>query len=100
MTTTANGMRRISDLLPGKRLVLPRWTSALVLGFAIGAGVTYGFFNLWGSYVPPVTPLGGAGVAEGQQPFPLEAAGWLNGEAPSWADYSGKVVVLDVWADW
>lgn len=30
----------------------------------------------------------------------LHARGWLNGEQPSRSDLAGKVVVLDLWADW
>jgi hypothetical protein len=31
---------------------------------------------------------------------PLEAAGWLNGPAPTDMTLAGKVLVVDVWADW
>lgn len=31
---------------------------------------------------------------------PLEAEGWLNGDAPTAANLQGKVVVLDAWAHW
>ncbi|MBC7820946.1 MAG: TlpA family protein disulfide reductase [Planctomycetaceae bacterium] len=36
---------------------------------------------------------------KGQAPT-LEAAGWVNGEAPTKESLAGKVVVVEVWATW
>lgn len=39
-------------------------------------------------------------VAVGRALPMLYALGWVNGALPSPADLAGKVVVLDLWADW
>lgn len=100
MTTFTNALLWLVGSIPGSRVVLPAWVSALALGFAGGGGITYGVFDLWGTFVPIAEPIRAAGAAKGDVPFPLVASGWLNGSAPSWSDFSGRVVVLDVWADW
>lgn len=100
MRNSTNVLIWLFGWLPGTSVVVPAWVSALALGFAGGGGLTYGAFDLWGVFVPPVKSLDLAGVAKGEAPFPLAASGWLNGPAPTWSDFSGRVVVLDVWADW
>lgn len=43
---------------------------------------------------PVVSPLIG-------KQFPaIEAAGWINGPAPTESDFKGKVLVVDAWAYW
>jgi thiol-disulfide isomerase/thioredoxin len=39
-------------------------------------------------------------LAPGTKPPPIEAAGWINGPAPTADQLNGKVVVVDVWAFW
>jgi thiol-disulfide isomerase/thioredoxin len=68
-------------------------------GFLIAVSVvgllTIGFALLLRSaMVPPASPQLG-------RPFPrIEAAGWINGPAPTTADLQGRVVVVDAWAYW
>ena len=38
-------------------------------------------------------------IPKGRAPT-IEAAGWLNGEAPTQESLAGKVVVIEVWATW
>ncbi len=39
---------------------------------------------------------------EGKSPPALQVQGWLNteGKALTWADFRGKVVVIDFWGTW
>ena len=41
-----------------------------------------------------------AGLAVGEAAPKIEAAGWVNGKAPTEAELQGKVVVVDAWASW
>jgi hypothetical protein len=70
------------------------------MGFVFGADLVYSLFALASADTPPLRPLAGASVGAGERPFPLQAPGWLNGGPPSWLDLQGKVVVVDVWAEW
>lgn len=49
--------------------------------------------------VPWLLKRGGDLVPIGPAPD-IAAAGWVNGEAPTKSDLSGKVVVVSVWATW
>ncbi|HVX11940.1 MAG TPA: TlpA disulfide reductase family protein [Pirellulales bacterium] len=48
--------------------------------------------------VPP--PLGVPGCVPGDEPPPLPSTDWLRGEARTWDDFKGQVVIVDVWANW
>ena len=72
---------------------VPGWCFAATIGFLVGAGITYSAFD-W-RLIPRETPR----FSAGERPFPLNARGWVNGPAPSWASLTGKVVVVDVWTD-
>lgn len=48
--------------------------------------------------IPP--PLDGPGCRVGDRPPPLPRDGWINGSAPRWEDFAGRVVVVDAWAGW
>lgn len=80
--------------------IVPVLLAAPILGGFTGSMLTACAFYSCASYVPPLPRLTGAGVSEGQTPPILEAAGWLNGSGVEWADVRGRVVVIDVWADW
>ena len=43
---------------------------------------------------------GRAGLAVGQQAPPIEAQGWLNGQAPAPGSLAGKVIFVEAWASW
>ncbi|NOX54468.1 MAG: hypothetical protein GXP27_08510 [Planctomycetes bacterium] len=52
--------------------------------------------------LPSVLPFGnGSGGVTPGEPVPqIKGEGWVNGEAPSQAELSGKVLVLHAWASW
>jgi hypothetical protein len=86
----------------GARIVVPRWMVAASIGFAAGLGLGLGGMHAlayhWVAY--KVTPFTNAQVAVGAVPPELAAGGWLNGEAPDLGRFAGRVVVVDLWADW
>ena len=47
-----------------------------------------------------IAPRGSRGVSPGQKAPPIEAAGWVNGKAPTAESLAGKVIVIDCWATW
>jgi hypothetical protein len=83
-----------------RRMALPAWLAASVIGSFTGGMLTACSFSACASYVPPLPELTGAGLSAGQTPLALAAGGWLKGQAPGWEELRGRVVVLDVWADW
>jgi peroxiredoxin len=63
----------------------------VVIWFPIIALVAYYFA------VHIIRPPARGGLRPGETAPPITAAGWLNGEPPTAADVSGKVIVVDAW---
>ena len=47
-----------------------------------------------------IAPQRSGGMQPGHKAPPIEAAGWLNGEALTAESLAGKVIVIDCWATW
>lgn len=45
-------------------------------------------------------PATATGAAVGDVAPPIEAAGWINGDAPTAESLDGKVVLIEAWATW
>jgi hypothetical protein len=81
-------------------------TIGFAAGLGLGLGGTHAFGYHWIAY--KVTPFTEGQVAEGAVPPELVAGGWLNGETPDWLNgetpdwgrFAGRVVVVELWADW
>lgn len=92
----ALAMRRVVR----RPLVVPNWAAAPTIGAFTGTMVTAFTFYTFASYMPPIPEMIGEGLSQGDLPPRLEASGWLNGSEIDLADLRGRVVVLDLWADW
>ncbi len=69
--------------------------NGFLIALAIVGVLAIGFALLFRS---AMMPIGSASI--GQQFPPVEAAGWINGKAPSAEDLRGQVLVVDAWAYW
>lgn len=83
-----------------RSLVVPAWLAAPTVGVFTGMMVTAFTFYTFAAYMPPIPEMVGEGVSQGDRPQQIEASGWLNGSEVNLADLRGRVVVLDLWADW
>lgn len=90
---------------PG-RLVMPGWLAGSIVGLfsglAIGAGSMHSLgYRLvqFGVPDPNLPPLEGPRLGIGFFPPALEPRGWVNGSPPSWEVLRGRIVVVDIWAN-
>ena len=95
----------LSRLLRGGRagrIVVPHSMVAACIGFVAGLGLGLGGTHALGYHwvAFAVTPHADGPLAVGATPPELAANGWLNGETPDLRRFAGRVVVVDVWADW
>jgi thiol-disulfide isomerase/thioredoxin len=85
------------------RIVLPGWLAGIAIGSIIGsysaASAMYIFGRVVGE-VPVVFAGDSVPLAAGRPAPEIAAAGWINGDAPSASELRGKVLVIDLWADW
>lgn len=74
--------------------------AALAVGLFTGFTLSSGAMHTLGVQLLLVPPLEGPGRGAGEYPPALRAEGWSDGAPPDWEGLKGRVVVLDVWADW
>jgi len=66
-----------------------------LIGFAVLVSLGFLAFVRWG-----IRPPEYGGLKPGRVAPPIQAQGWLNGQAPTLESLVGKVVVVDAWASW
>ena len=71
-----------------------------VIALAIVGALTVCFALLIKSGMAPPIGAPTASAQIGKEFPPIEAAGWINGDAPSAEDLRGHVLVVDAWAFW
>lgn len=82
------------------RTVVPVWLAMGAIGFFTGGSLGIGAMYSLGYHVTPRVAYHGTGRGIGQRPPVLPRKGWLNNQAASWAELRGRIVVVDIWADW